>query len=91
MALCFDDGHRKSQPWNHLECFFLPKKYIDDDVQVGDIRGYTDLTEEQQLQLEDRILKLKSGEIKKHKSGVKNPQDIQAEDPTKYKPGGYTE
>lgn len=56
-----------------MECFFLPKKYLEDDVQVGDIRGYTDLTEQQQLELEDRILKLKSGEIKKHKSGTKNP------------------
>jgi hypothetical protein len=58
---------------------------------VGDIRGYTDLTEAQQLLLEDRIVKLKAGDIKKRKSAVKNPEDIQAEDPTKYKAGGYTE
>lgn len=91
IAICFDDGGRKSQPWNHLSCFFLPKKYIEDGIEVGDIRGYIDLTEQQQLLLEDRIVKLKSGEIKKQKSGAKKPADVAAEDPTKYKPGGYTE
>jgi hypothetical protein len=68
----------------------LNKKYIEDDVQVGDIRGYTDLRETQQLALQDRIEKLKSGEIKKHRSGTKNPEEIPPEDPTKYKAGGYT-
>lgn len=44
------------------------------------------------MQLEDRILKLKSGEIKKvRKSAAKKEEDIEPEDPKKYQKGGYTE
>ncbi len=77
IAVCFDDGERRSSPWNHLDCFFLPKKYITEDIQPGEIDGYKELSEEQKLALEDRILKLKSGEIKKVRlSGKKAEQEI---------------
>jgi hypothetical protein len=49
-----------------------------------------DLKEAQQLALEDRIVKLKSGEIKKHRSSAKTAEEIPSEDPKKYKLGGYT-
>ena len=89
MAICYDDGITRNYPWKHLICFYLTNHYIQEKIQAGDIKGFKELNEDQQLKVEDRIVKLVNKEIeeksaKKKKSEGKSKY-IPEEDAILYK------
>ena len=63
MAICYDDGITRSYPWKHFVCFYLTNHYIQAKVHAADIKGFKDLKEDQQLKVEDRIVKLVNREL----------------------------
>lgn len=94
LAICFDDGMIRSYPWRHLNCFYLTRAYIDGKLEPADIRGYSGLSAEQKLSVDERVVRLVSGELEE-KSAKKKRADgkskyIPDEDPALYKEGGYT-
>lgn len=44
VAACSTDNGRTTTPWHHLDCFYLPKKWMDRDFQPSEIRGFDKLS-----------------------------------------------